>query len=87
MRAWVTRMVGGWKAREVTSTRMLGTGAAILVIGLPFSLWFVVVGPTARDRLVAIGFLVATLLLGIYSLWEAKAPAPGGRSGTDDPPT
>lgn len=84
---WVTRAVDTWKGRELTSGRMLGTGVTILAVGLPFSLWFVVVGPTARDRLVALGFLAATIVLGLYSLWEAKAPVPGGRSGHDDPRT
>lgn len=87
MRAWVTRTLTTWKQRELTSARMLGTGAGILLVGLPFSLWFVIVGPTARDRLVALGFLVATLLFGLYSLWEAKAPLPGGRSEPDEPRT
>jgi hypothetical protein len=81
------RALATWKARELTSARMLGTGAGILLVGLPFSLWFVVVGPSARDRLVAAGFLVATVVFGLYSLWEAKAPLPGGRSERDDPRT
>jgi hypothetical protein len=84
MRRWACRAVVSWRARELTSSRMLGTGVAIMVIGVPFSLWFVVVGPTARDRLVAAGFLVATIVLGIYSIWEAKAPLSGGRSGEDE---
>ena len=87
MRAWAARAIGTWKARELTSARMLGTGALILVVGLPLSLWYVIVGPTARDRLVAAGFLAVTLVLGLYSLWEAKAPAPGRRSEPDEPRT
>jgi hypothetical protein len=87
MRDWATRALTTWKQRPLTSARMLGTGALILLVGLPFSLWYVIVGPTARDRLVAAGFLVATLVFGLYSLWEAKAPLPGGRSDPDDPPT
>ena len=87
MRAWATRTLTTWKQRELTSARMLGTGVGILLVGLPFSVWFVIVGPTARDRLVAVGFLVATLVFGLYSLWEAKAPLAGGRSEPDDPRT
>ena len=87
MRDRAKRAMTTWKERELTSARMLGTGAGILLVGLPFSLWFVIVGPSARDRLVAAGFLAATLVLGLYSLWEAKAPPPGGRSELDDPRT
>jgi len=73
-----------WKAREVVSNRMLGTGVGFAVIGIPFSLWYLVVGPTAGDRLVAFGFLLGTVVLAVYSLWEAKnveigRPAPRDR--------
>lgn len=70
----------------MTSKRLLATGIGIAVTGIPFSLWFVVVGPTAGDRLVAVGFLVACAGLSLYSLWEARAGAPsrpdpeGGRT-------
>lgn len=72
-----------WKAKDVTSNRMFGTGIALAVIGVPFSLWFLVVGPTAGDRLVSFGFLVVTLVLAVYSLWEAKN-LNVGRSDPDD---
>jgi hypothetical protein len=61
-----------WRAREVVSNRMLSTGVGLAAIGIPFSLWYVVIGPTAGDRLVALGFLVGTVVLATYSLWEAK---------------
>lgn len=66
--------MGTWRARPLTSARMFGTGVGILVLGVPISLWFVVAGPTAGDRLVALGFLAGSVALGLYSLWEAKAP-------------
>jgi len=77
-----------WKAREITSNRLLGTGVGILLVGVPISLWYLVAGPTAGDRLVSVGFLVASLVLGAYSLWEAKAPGAAldrGSSFDDDP--
>jgi hypothetical protein len=73
-----------WRARDITSNRMLGTGAAILVIGVPLSLWYLLAGPTGGDRLVSLGFLVVSLVLGLYSLWEAKAPGPPDRSDLDE---
>ena len=83
----VARAVEGWKARDVTSNRMLGTGAGILLFGIPLSLWYLVAGPTAGDRLVSLGFLFVSVVLGLYSLWEAKAPGPVDRSSFDDDPT
>jgi hypothetical protein len=77
-----------WRSREVTSGRMLATGVGFLVVILPCGLYYLVVGPTAGDRLVALGFVVGAIVLGLYSLWEAKAPGPReGRPGTrrDDP--
>ena len=72
-----------WRERPLTSARMLGTGAGILALAVPLSLWFVVAGPTAGDRLVAGAFLLGSLVLGLYSLWEAKAPDASARSGDD----
>ena len=72
-----------WKAREIVSNRMFGTAVGLAVIGIPFSLWYVVVGPTAGDRLVALGFLVVIVVLAAYSLWEAKNTA-AGRTEPDD---
>lgn len=87
LRAVVSRAVDTWKARPVTSSRLLGTGAGILVVALPISVWYLVVGPTAEDRLVSFGFLLTSLVLGLYALWEAKAPGPPDRPNLDDGPT
>lgn len=83
-RSRIEEAVSEWKRREVTSGRMLGTGIGILVLAVPFSLYFVIVGPTTRDRLVSLAFLVVSAALGVYSLWEAKAPL-GGDSGRRPP--
>ena len=72
-----------WKARDITSNRMFGTGVGFVIFGIPFSLWFLIVGPTAGDRLVAFGFLVGACVLAVYSLWEAKH-LDVGRSDPDD---
>ena len=74
----------GWQGRPVTSNRMFGTAVGLLALGVPINLWYVVVGPTARDRLVAFGLLLAAVLLAVYSLWEAKAETSRGRSDPDE---
>lgn len=79
----VRRAFDDWKARDITSNRMFGTGVGFVVFGIPFSLWFLVVGPTAGDRLVAVGFFVAACVLAAFSLWEAKH-LDGRRSDPDD---
>lgn len=79
----IGRAVDEWRAREITSNRMFGTGIGLLLVGTPFSLWYLLVGPTAGDRLVALGFLVGTVVLAVYSLWEAKH-LDVGRSDPDD---
>lgn len=63
-----------WKAREVTSSRLIGTAVGLVLLGVPMGLWAVVVGPTAKDRLTGLGFAVATLGLAAYSAWESKGP-------------
>ena len=81
--AWAT-----WRSREVTSGRLLATGVGFLAVFVPAALFYLVIGPTAGDRLVALGFGVACVLLGVYSLWEAKAPGPPEgrrRRDFDDP--
>ena len=76
VRRRVDDVVATWRGREITSGRMLATAVGFLGLLLPVSLFYVVVGPTAGDRLVALGFVVGTAALGLYSLWEAKAPGP-----------
>ena len=85
-RSRVEEAVAEWKRREVTSGRMLGTGIGILLLAVPFSLYFVIVGPTTRDRLVSLAFLVVSAALGLYSLWEAKAPLAGRSDRRDTRP-
>jgi hypothetical protein len=58
---------------------MLLTAVGFFAFILPGSLYYVAVGPDAHDRLVALGFAVGSLVLGGYSLWEAKAPGPPDR--------
>ena len=70
------RAIRTWRSRELTSPRLLVTAIAFLVFLLPGSLFYVIVGPTAGDRLVALGFVVGCAALGLYSLWESKAPGP-----------
>lgn len=82
----VRRAFDDWKARDITSNRMFATGVGFVIFGVPLGLWFVVVGPTAGDRLVAFGFLVAACVLAAYSLWEAKDLDGGGPDPDDDRP-
>ena len=88
LRQRVADAVALWRSREVTSSRLMGTAIGFLGVLLPGALFYVIVGPTAGDRLVALAFAVGAALLGLYSLWEAKAPGPReGRPGRhlDDP--
>ena len=72
----LTRAIETWRSRELTSPRLLVTAIAFLVFLLPGSLFYVIVGPTAGDRLVALAFALGCAVLGLYSLWESKAPGP-----------
>jgi thiol:disulfide interchange protein len=69
-RAWE-----GWKAREITSMRLVGTAVGLVLLAVPIGLWSIVVGPTAGDRLTALVFTLVALGLAGYSLWECKATA------------
>jgi multisubunit Na+/H+ antiporter MnhF subunit len=66
---------------------MLLTAIGFLGFLLPAALYYLVIGPTAGDRLVAGGMALVFALLGLYSLWEAKAPDLKGRPkrSIDDP--
>jgi hypothetical protein len=88
VRQRVADAVALWRGRELTSGRLMATAVGFLAVILPVALFYVVVGPTAGDRLVALAFAVGAVALGLYSLWEAKAPGPReGRPGRsiDDP--
>jgi hypothetical protein len=76
LRSRVDRTIEVWRGREITSGRMLVTGVGFLGLLLPVALFYLVIGPTAGDRLVALGLAVAAITFGLYSLWEAKAPGP-----------
>ena len=86
-RSRLRSIVEDWKIRPLTSTRMAFTGAGMLLVAVPFSLWFLAVGPTAGDRLIALGFLAVSLGLAVYSLWDAKAEDTPRRGDRQDPRT
>jgi hypothetical protein len=84
----VEEAVAVWRGRETTSGRMLVTAVGFLGLVVPVTLFYVAVGPTAGDRVVALGLAVAATAIGLYSLWEAKAPGPPEgrpRRSLDDP--
>jgi hypothetical protein len=86
LKARLARAWKEWKARDVTSTRLLGTAVGLVLLGVPMGLWGLVVGPTAKDRLMSLGIVVVVALAAAYSVWESKAPG-GGRPGRyDDEP-
>ena len=88
LRRRIEDAVALWQSREITSGRLIATAVGFLGVLLPGSLYYVVIGPTAGDRLVALAFAVGAAVLGLYSLWEAKAPGVReGRPkpGSDDP--
>jgi hypothetical protein len=83
LRARLARAWTEWKRREITSTRLLGTAVGLVLLGVPFGLWTIVVGPTAGDRLTGLAFLVGALLVAAYSVWESKAPGQESRRPRD----
>lgn len=83
IRARLGAAVETWKAREVKSPRLFGTGVGIAVLGVPLGLWSVVVAPTGGDRLASIGFVMISVVLAVYSLWASKSVSLG-RPRPDD---
>jgi multisubunit Na+/H+ antiporter MnhF subunit len=52
---------------------MLVTAIGLVGVVVPIAVFYVAVGPTAHDRLIALALGVGAALLGLYSLWESKS--------------
>jgi hypothetical protein len=83
--ARITAAIAAWRARDVVSPRLLVTAIGLLGVVAPIALYYVIVGPTAGDRLASLGFAVVAFAFGLFSLWEAKDPELKGRPDRREP--